>query len=62
MNFEKAEFLENLTAPERNTKELVQSGDKIKIALDGAVIICNHFKDYVSETHYSQPEESQPEE
>jgi len=57
MNFEKAELLENLTAPERNTKELVQSGDKIKIALDGAVIICNHFKDHVSTPYYSQPEE-----
>ena len=48
MNINNVELLENLTDPSRNTKELLQEGDQIKILESGAVIIC-YYVNYESE-------------
>jgi len=40
MNINLVELLENLTDNSRNTKELLEYGDKIKISYKGAEIIC----------------------
>lgn len=42
MNIHLVELLENLTDNSRNTKELVQHNDKIKISYKGAEIICTY--------------------
>lgn len=48
MNINNVELLENLTDSSRNTKELLQEGDQIKILESGAVIIC-YYVNYESE-------------
>jgi hypothetical protein len=40
MNIELVELLENLTNSSRNTKELLEYGDQIKVSYKGAEIIC----------------------
>lgn len=47
MNINEVEILENLTDPSRNTKELLQEGDQIKILENGATIIC-YYENYQS--------------
>jgi len=53
MNINNIELLENLTDSSRNTKELLQEGDQIKILENGAIITCyyiNHqSKDIINE-------------
>ena len=43
MNINLVELLENLTDNSRNTKELVEHNDKIKIFYKGAEIICTYI-------------------
>lgn len=43
MNINNIELLENLTDSSRNTKELLQEGDQIKILENGATIICYYI-------------------
>jgi len=40
MNINLVELLENLTDSSRNTKELLEYGDQIKVSYKGAEIIC----------------------
>jgi len=47
MNINEVEILENLTDPSRDTKELLQEGDQIKILENGAVITC-YYENYES--------------
>ena len=47
MNINEVEILENLTDPSRDTKELLQGGDQIKILENGAVITC-FYENYES--------------
>ena len=42
MNINLVELLENLTDNSRNTKELLEYGDQIKVMHKGAEIICYH--------------------
>ena len=42
MNINLVELLENLTDDSRNTKELLEYGDQIKVMYRGAEIICYH--------------------
>ncbi len=44
MNINLVELLENLTDNSRNTKELLEYGDQIKVMYKGAEIIC-HYND-----------------
>ena len=56
MNINNVELLENLTDSSRNTKELLQEGDQIKILEKGAIIIC-YYMNHQSEDILNEPPE-----
>jgi len=55
MNIHLVELLENLTDSSRNTKELLEYGDQIKISYKGAEIIC-YYSDQPEEYNTIIPE------
>jgi|TARA_R100000482_G_C5100657_1_gene135459 hypothetical protein len=56
MNINLVELLENLTDDSRNTKELLEYGDQIKVMYKGAEIIC-YYNDPSAGIHQPPEEE-----
>lgn len=56
MNINLVELLENLTDDSRNTKELLEYGDQIKVMYKGAEIIC-YYNDPNAGIHQPPEEE-----